>query len=415
MKIYTKRGLKNYKEKKLLKALEPILEQRMAEDPNFGNQFVPANSYADLQKMYNKYVVEDIETFEEINTEKDMARKRSTKIEDVEFEDDFDSVDEQTPAPKSGGQSGKSNTFIDPFNREEPIVRDYVMGDESLRKGNDSAPADTRSFFKEPTSFEEAFEIPSDEEADESPKAVKERRKERVESEPMNPDFDEMNTGKKKRSTKKFAKYIVEAVSVLSEKGFVWYANNDINDAKLAEYEMSGEMDLSLLVSLEDGQEVSVKQFFQTQCAKAELLAKWTDEQKEDLSSALAEVLMEKGVAPTPTQELLLVTLTIVGGQAMTLFALKSQTNSLLTQLRAMKKTEATQIVDSWEEMPQPQAEKPKEQPKSKAKEAVSNKEVEFDYPEESVEQESYEFVNELANLTEEEILMSEGQFDTIE
>jgi hypothetical protein len=44
--------------------------------------------------------------------------------------------------------------------------------------------------------------------------------------------------------------------------------------------------------------------------------------------------MMEKGIAPTPTQELIMITLTIFGGQAVTLMALKSQTNSLLAQLR---------------------------------------------------------------------------------
>ena len=47
---------------------------------------------------------------------------------------------------------------------------------------------------------------------------------------------------------------------------------------------------------------------------------------------------MEKGVGPTPTQELMLVAFKVFGGQAITLISLKSQTNALLGQLRAMKK-----------------------------------------------------------------------------
>ena len=95
-------------------------------------------------------------------------------------------------------------------------------------------------------------------------------------------------------------------------------------------------MDLSLLVTLADGQEVTVKQFFQAQCMKAEQLSHISAEQKEDLTESLTEVLMEQGAGPTPTQELMLVTLTIIGGQALTLMTLKAETNSLLTQLRAM-------------------------------------------------------------------------------
>ena len=108
-------------------------------------------------------------------------------------------------------------------------------------------------------------------------------------------------------------------------------------------------MDLSLLVSLEDGQEVTVKQFFQIQCLKAEQLAVIDKEEKEDLAESLAEVLMEKGVGPTPTQELMLIALKIFGGQAITLMTIKSQTNALLGQLRAMKKGEAIEEQGEYE------------------------------------------------------------------
>lgn len=413
MSIYNKRGQKNYKEKKLLKQLEPLLRKKMEEDPSFKRDFVPANNYTDLQRMYDRYVVEDIDVYEEITSENksDMARKTTPKIEDVEFEDQMETV----TAPKAEQRSSTS-AFIDPFNREEPIVRDYVMGDESLRKGAGAATEDARSVFAEPTSFKEAFEIPTFEEDEEPSKPQGGGGKKREVREPLNPNFEDMEGGKKKRSTRKFAKYIVEAVSVLAEKGFVWYANSDINDAKLAEYEMTGEMDLSLLVSLEDGQEVTVKQFFQVQTQKAELLAKWTEEQKEDLSSALAEVLMEKGVAPTPTQELLLVSLTIIGGQAMTLFALKSQTNSLLNQLRAMKKGQADEVVQEWEDIPTPPKESPKETPKKQKSETPQEPmKASFDFPDEDSLSEEYEEINDLANLTEEDIMLAEGQFETIE
>jgi hypothetical protein len=121
---------------------------------------------------------------------------------------------------------------------------------------------------------------------------------------------------------------------MLTEKGFVWYANKDITEAKLAEYELNGEIDLNLLLTLEDGQEATVRQFFQSQLAAAEELLKITDEEKSDLTDALAEVMQEKGFAPTPAQELMLVAATIFGRQAITMLALKASTNNLLAQLR---------------------------------------------------------------------------------
>jgi hypothetical protein len=398
MKLYNKRGNKNYKEKRLLRELETFFAKKIKEDPSFQNEILPASNYEELQKMHSKYVVEDTYIIESSNTPTEETtnnmNKKSKNIEDVEFE-------ETKVESKSG-----SNTFIDPFNREEPIIRDYVM-DGGFKEEERTEPKKT--FFEEPTSFDEAFVIPDDTKEEEAPKSkAPTETKTREPKESLNPNFDEMSAGKKKRSTQKFAKYIVEAVSTLSEKGFVWYANADINDAKLAEYEMSGEMDLSLLVSMEDGQEVTVKQFFQVQCAKAELLSKWTDEQKHDMSSALAEVLMEKGVAPTPMQELLLVTLTVIGGQALTLLTLKSQTNSLLNQLRAMNDG-AKQVQHSYEEPPTiPQEERTSRE--TKREEFNTNEYAnEGNFDEEF--DEKFNAVDELetysAEMSEEELLLS--------
>lgn len=409
MKIYKKRGNKNYKERKLLKDLEPYIEKRIAEDPNFAKEVIPATNYQELQKMHSRYIAEDVEVETEIpkeevkETKENMAKNND--VEDVEFEE---TVEEKKPTEKASS----SNQFIDPFNREEPIVRDYVMDGGFKEEKQSDEPQKTH--FEEPTSFEEAFVIPDPEEENaQKPKAEKTQRSERPTSEPLNPNFDEMSSGKKKRSTKKFAKYIVEAVATLSEKGFVWFANQDINDAKLAEYEMSGEMDLSLLVSLEDGQEVTVKQFFQVQCAKAEHLAKWTDEQKEDLSAALAEVLMEKGVAPTPTQELLLVTLTIIGGQAMTLFTLKSQTNSLLNQLRAMNEGGGTAEMEYTDTPPPapPQEENNTVEPPQESTggmQLVEDPIEDFTQVQEDVTEDT-SYMNDLAAISEEEVLIEGG------
>ena len=168
-----------------------------------------------------------------------------------------------------------------------------------------------------------------------------------------------MNVSKQYTSTKKFANYIVDSVCMLSEKGFVWYANKDINEAKLNEYELKGEMDLSLLITLEDGQETTVKQFFIQQTINAEKLAIIPQEEKDDLADALAEVLMEKGVGPTPTQELLLIAAKIFGGQALTLMALKTQTGSLLNQLRAMNEGGAPRQPDVEYTDERPQAPEP--------------------------------------------------------
>jgi hypothetical protein len=348
--IYTKRGKRNYKEIKLLKDIEPILVKKFKQNPNA--KFKPATTFSELEQLHADLVSEDVQ-FVEINENQDNSKIDNTmakeKDEEVNFskgnEDYFNDMDDDS-------------TFIDPFNREEPIVRDYVLSSDNLSE-HETVDAG-RSSYAEPTTFNEAFEMPSDEAPRQENKREKPQREPKPEpSGPVNPDWDSMNGTKKKKSTKKFAKYIVETVCMLSEKGFVWYANKDINEAKLNEYELKGEMDLSLLITLEDGQETTVKQFFIQQTLNAEKLAIIPQEEKDDLADALAEVLMEKGVGPTPTQELLLIAAKIFGGQALTLMALKTQTNSLLNQLRVMneggvQRQPDVEYTDERPEAPQP-------------------------------------------------------------
>jgi len=323
IKIYNKRGNQNYKEKKLLKRLKEVVEQKVKQNPNFLNEFKPANDYTELNNLYNKYCVEEAEyedVTETINTNQNMPKQPDVSpnvSEDYSLKED--------------------SVFIDPLNREEPKVRSYVM-DEEFPSTQPKLQAE-RTSFAEPISFEESFELPTDdkEPSKNTPKGQQQPKQPKANAgQSINPDYESMDGAKKRKNSKKFAKYIVEAVCMLAEKGFVWYATKDINEAKLAEYELNNEMDLDLLVNLSDGQEATVKQFFSIQCVNAEALSKFDDQKKQDLADALAEVMMEKGVAPTPTQELMLVGLTILGEKAIALMTLTAQNNGLLAQLRAM-------------------------------------------------------------------------------
>jgi len=403
MKLYKKRGNKNYKEKRLIQEIESALTNKMESNPNIENEIVPATNISELQKMHSKYVgVEEAEYIElkndSTNKKSQMIKKETEEIEDIQ---DFEVIEEKT-------SSTSSSTFIDPFNREEPIVRDYVLGDESMKKNAMSKEQKAQTVFEEPTSFDEAFLIPEDNDNnfDDSEKqpTKKDKSSQPKQKELLNPNFEDMSSGKQKKSTEKFAKYIVEAVSVVTEKGFVWFANKDINDSKLAEYEMSDGLDLSILVTLDTGQDVTVKQFFQSQCSQAESLSKWTPEQKEDLTNALAAVLLEKGIAPTPSQELILVAATIIGAQTMTLMTLKSQTNSLLEQLKNMNNGRQ-EYETTYSEPPQ------KEEPIEDKEVFIEDLDIETKSNIES------EIVLEpiADNLTEEELLISNKSIQTKE
>lgn len=343
MRIYFKNGGKsynlNYKEKRLVEALKPIIEAKIAENPELAEKFVPARTFEELEKMYNEYTSEDVVIESETINKDNMAE-----------EDELgDSLQDNSKAT-SGSDEETVADIIDPFNREEPIVRDYVLDGGDLADPN-AQQFTGQSDFEEPQSFTEAFELPDSYETDApqggsgsggSRTSDRQPQPEKEEKEPfrLNPDFDDMSSAKQKRQTKKFAKYIVETVCLLEEKGFVWYANKDINDAKLVEYELNNVMDLDLLLSMEQGQQITVKQFFQMQCANAEQLAVIDEESKADLTDALTEVLLEKGIAPTPTQNLMLVAGKIVLGQGVALMTLKAQTNAVLGQLKLMKKKE---------------------------------------------------------------------------
>lgn len=359
LKIYSKLGKLNYKEKKLVSQLEGILAKKLEENPSF--TISPATNYNELQNMFYKYGVDDAK-FEDIKTEKG-AKSESTKETTSVFDDDDD------------------DTFVDPMNREEPIVRDYVMNNEF--GGGASTNTTQQTEFGEPMSFQESFEFPTEETTDngggqrgQSPnqnQGVEKRPKQT----PINPDFDEMSNGRKKKSTKKFAKYIVSAVAMLQERGFEWFATKDINEPKLLEYELNNEMDLSLLLTLEDGQDVTIKQFFRSQCEVAKDLSKIDEGKLNDLSEVLAEVMMEKGVAPTPQQELMLIGGSILAEQVLKMIAFNSQIKGVLSQLRNMNSDGRANTPPPPQTPPKPQPQ-PQSTPQPETKESPKQEPIAF-------------------------------------
>lgn len=351
MKIYNKKKVLNYKEKRILKDLEQTLKPKFETDSEFAKHFQPAENYEELLQMHKRYAGEEVD-FEDIMdskpTNNDMAKSQPT---------------ETTKVAEETSSMDSDSSFIDPFNREEPIVRDYVLTNEyetPKATTQDGTPTNnsngTKTDFAEPISFQDAFEIPEEQSINGSSDSQKAGGRKSfsnmggmgnpnqpAKKPSINPDFDSMGGDKQKKKTKKLAKYIVSIVTTLAERGFVWYANKDINEAKLTEYEVKGEMDLSILVNMPDGARMSIKQWFQQQCLTAEQLATISDEEKSDLADALTEVLLEKGIAPTPMQELMLVSFQILASQGLKLMALRQATNSLLSQLRINTSEEAPQ------------------------------------------------------------------------
>jgi hypothetical protein len=322
IKVYNKRGNTTLKEKRMVEQISDKLAELLEENPDY--TFTPANTPAELEKLYNEICVDEVE-FQDVKDEPKSAKQ--TFKEDV------------------GADRDSSEKVIDPFNRDEPIIRDYVLQEEFPDENNE-VPEEGGGTYEEPRTFSESFEIP---EAGEAPAAEPTksrfqgrgggaREEDEGGNEPMNPAFDQMDSAKQRKKTKRFAKQIVSLTCDLLEKGFEWYTMRDITEAKLTEYEINDEMDLSILLDMPNGQQATVKEFFLSQHEVIRQESKIDAEDRDDLVEALTEVFLEKGIAPTPMQELMLVGARIVGMQVIKAIAITSSNNSVLGQLRAMKK-----------------------------------------------------------------------------
>jgi len=329
LKIYNKRGAPNYKEKRLIKKIEESLEKKFAKDPSLESKFIPANNIDELQELHNLYCVEEVEFEEVSDKEVDHKEFRDAMKDTVEPKED---TQEDNSSLKDIDEDLEEDAkWVDPFNRDTTIVRDYVMNDGFKEVEDKEEPKKTS--FEEPNSFQESFQMEgSDIGTDKRDNANK--KKDKPKEQPFNPSFDDMSNGRKKRSTKKFAKYIVEGVCMLAEKGFVWWTTKNITEEKLVEYELSGEYDFNVLLTLETGQEVYVKQWFKQQRATADQLSKFDQEEKDDLAEALAEVLNEKGFAPTPMQECLIIGAKVLGGKFLIAAQMSAGINNVLAQLK---------------------------------------------------------------------------------
>jgi hypothetical protein len=355
-KILAKKGTANWKEKKLLKDLEPILERKMVTDSNFAANFRPVNNYEDLQKLHNTYCSENAQIVEEIPNEKiNMSDTKET--EHVLSNEKNINLNETKTTVED---------VLDPFNRQEPRIRDYVLNEDPFDK-NRTINQNTENVvqtFDEPTNFDDAFNIPDFNDDDKnqigdnhshdngnnsqqnngtnnnSRATQNESPKKDNKQASVNPYFDDQSNQNKKKQTKRFAKYITGFVCFALEKGYVWYATKDINEAKLIEYELKGQIDLSLALTLDSNTTITAKEFFTKMCGDAKIAAKIPQEDQDELSDALADVLMEKGIAPNPMQTLLMVGGQILAKQAANAFTSVSISKNIIEGLKEHKLNE---------------------------------------------------------------------------
>lgn len=346
-KIYNKQGKHSYKEKKLISKLEPFLEKELAKDPNFFANWKPATNIDELNYYVNKYAVEEAVIVEEIPNSNKNQNNMSTENSETHTLSDDKKIDlSQTKTTLDN----ESQPKIDPFNRANPMERDYVTSGNGFTGENNSQQG--AGNFEEPQNSWDAYTIPdnlmdsdktqpnqsnnnsSNQNASQNTNSNSQKRQE-----PINPAFDSMSDAKKKRQTKIFAKGIVGVVCNLLEFGYVWWVTKDINESALFELEKSG-VNLDILMTLSDGQEKTVRSFFAKVCEDATFNGKVTLDEREELADALADVLSEKGFAPTPMQTLISCGIGIVARLGISALQSRAETSSIILQLKSLKSEE---------------------------------------------------------------------------
>ena len=347
VKVYLKKGNLNYKERKYISALQKELEKRGVS----GKDFNPATNFGELETLYNEYCIEEA-SFVEVKDKNEAQGNDVPNQEDTyEKHKDFvkgmqESVEKKEET--SAFDSGDDSPFVDPFNQAEPVVRDYVMN-EGFKEKNNEQPVKTS--FDEPTSFDSSFELPKDEgggsggggnrgggNKSSSLGGNKKDNKDKK-SEPFNPALENVSDAKKRKSTKKMAKAIVYGVCKLAEFGCKWWVTKDITEDKLVEYEINDTIDMQILLSLDETQQITVRNWFAMQVKLADEELKISEEDKQELADSLYEVMLEKGIAPSPTQELIINAIsTIVIGLGVKAYAMGQQVQNVLNQLILMRK-----------------------------------------------------------------------------
>jgi hypothetical protein len=344
VKVYNKRGKLNYREAKIVKDIQAALNKKYANNPEVLRNFNPANNIEELKKLQIEYCITDVDYEEVANTDGGNDTEEQHKKFRDSMKDTVEPSTEKAANSVANDNLNDGSDFIDPFNDASPIVRDYVL-DNNLQQNpdNNNNNSGSSNFDNEPTTFKDAFTMPdantpSGDSGGNNGGNNNGGGNKQQKQEPLNPQYNTQSSGRKKRTNKKFAKYIVEAVCMLAERGFIWYTTNEISEQKVVEYELSGEMDLSLLLTMPNGQEGTVKEWFRSQCFQSEQLAKFDKEEKDDLADILAEVLDKKGISPSEEQEALIIALSMFGKKFLIAWDMKKGISNVLTQLRDMQK-----------------------------------------------------------------------------
>jgi hypothetical protein len=357
IKVYLKKGNLNYKERRYIAAIQKNLEAKGIKAQDFN----PATNFSELEELHNTYGAEEIE-FEEIE-EAEIKSDSTSAQGDIDTTDDYEKHKEfrDSMVAEKNSDAPPNDSIVDPFNKAEPIVRDYVKSG-GLEDPNEPKKTN-QTTFNEPTTWGDSFQLPSGEggtsisgggsnsggnnKKSSSSLSGGKKDSEKPKTPPLNEALEGVSQARKRKSTKKMATAIVYGVCKLAEFGCVYWVTKDITEDKLIEYEINDTMDLQMLLALDENQQITVRNWFAMQVKNANNELRVTEAEKRDMADSLYEVLLEKGIAPTPTQELMIDAVgALVMGLGLKAFAMQKQIASVLAQLTAMRKEQKEQGIN---------------------------------------------------------------------
>lgn len=323
-RVYVSSGRPTRDEKKMIEDLTNAVSKLKDSNPAEYMNFRPATNKYELREWYKKYCIEDAEIISETKTQKVSEPKEQSNPQ---------SITDNTDAENNLKEA--FNGANDPFNASETIKRDYVTDQTT----SDVYSHEEEIVIEEPTGLPSDFAIPKDD--DEDNKGInqggqqQQGKQEKVKPEPVNPELRDLDDSQKRRVFKQTARSLVLAYKQFSGLPFKYIATRDINAAKMAEYDITGVLDTNVVLELPNDVHLSISQYFEQQCMKADGLFELDPDVEKEIEEALTDVLMEKQFALTPTQRLMVAVGQDLVNKGIQLFQFRAEVRTTLDYLKS--------------------------------------------------------------------------------
>lgn len=323
-RVYISSGRPTRDEKKMIEDITNAVNKLKQTNPAEYANFRPATNKFELREWYKKYCIEDAEIISETKYEKVSTDKEQNNSSPESISDNKDAENNLKEAFDGAN---------DPFNARETIKRDYVTDQTT----DNTYSHEEEIVIEEPTGLPSDFTIPKDDEFNNGGNNVNQQqgKTERQKPEPVNPELKDLDDSQKRRVFKQTAQSLVLAYKQFSGLPFKYIATRDINTAKMAEYKVTGELDTNVVLELPNDVHLSIAQYFEQQCMKADGLFELDPDVEKEIVEALTDVLMEKQFALTPTQRLMVAVGQDLFNKGVQLFQFRAEVKTTLDFLKS--------------------------------------------------------------------------------